>query len=108
MDRRLSGRVAIVTGGGHGIGKAYARGLAQEGARVAIAEIDGAAARDVAAELVKEDFAAIAIETDVADQASVERMARSTIEAFGRIDVLVNNAAIFATVPMSREPFDRI
>jgi 3-oxoacyl-[acyl-carrier protein] reductase len=101
----LQGRVAIVTGGGHGIGRAYARRLAEEGAAVVIAELDGAAAERVAAELGAQ---ALAVRTDVAEQASVENMARHTVERFGRIDVLVNNAAIFATVPMSRAPFDEI
>jgi NAD(P)-dependent dehydrogenase (short-subunit alcohol dehydrogenase family) len=105
VSKRLQGRVAIVTGGGHGIGKAYARRLAQEGAAVVIAELDGPAAERVAAELGAQ---ALAVRTDVAEQASVENMARHTVERFGRIDVLVNNAAIFATVPMSRAPFDEI
>jgi 3-oxoacyl-[acyl-carrier protein] reductase len=108
MKLRLEGRVAIVTGGGHGIGKAYARRLAEDGAKIVIAEIDSAAAETVAADLSARGHAALAVRTDVAERASVEEMARRTVEAFGRIDVLVNNAAIFATVPMSREPFDRI
>ena len=101
--KRLEGRVAIVTGGGHGIGKAYARRLAEEGAAVVIAELDGPAAERVAAEV-----RGLAVRTDVAEEASVAEMARRTIERYGRIDVLVNNAAIFATVPMSRAPFDQI
>jgi 3-oxoacyl-[acyl-carrier protein] reductase len=101
--RRLEGRVAIVTGGGHGIGKAYAKRLAEEGAKLVVAEIDGAAAERVAAEV-----AGLAVRTDVADEASVQAMAVKAVERFGRIDVLVNNAAIFATVPMSRAPFDQI
>ncbi len=108
MGPRLQGRVAIVTGGGHGIGKAYARRLAEEGAAVVIAEIDAPAAEQTAADFRAEGFDALAVPTDVADQASVEAMALRTVERFGRIDVLVNNAAIFATVPMSRDPFDRI
>src|SRR5581483_2260537 len=103
VSKRLQDRVAIVTGGGHGIGRAYARRLAEEGAAVVIAELDGPAAGRVAAEV-----GGLALATDVADQASVDNMARRTLERFGRIDVLVNNAAIFATVPMSRAPFDEI
>jgi 3-oxoacyl-[acyl-carrier protein] reductase len=108
MKKRLEGRVAIVTGGGHGIGKAYAHRLAEEGAKIVIAEIDGAAAERLVAELERAGFEALGLRTDVADGASVEEMARRTLERFGRIDILVNNAAVFATVPMSRAPFDQI
>jgi 3-oxoacyl-[acyl-carrier protein] reductase len=108
MSSRLEGRVAIVTGGGHGIGKAYASRLASEGAKIVIAEIDEKAARAVAEELNAAGHEALAIRTDVSDPASVEKMAAAAIERFGRIDVLVNNAAIFATVPMSRSPFNEI
>jgi 3-oxoacyl-[acyl-carrier protein] reductase len=101
--RRLEGRVAIVTGGGHGIGRAYAGRLVEEGAQIVIAELDGPAGERVAAEL-----GGLAVRTDVADEKSTNEMARRTVERFGRIDVLVNNAAIFATVPMSRAPFDEI
>src|SRR5882672_6874944 len=103
MQKRLEGRVAIVTGGGHGIGKAYARRLAEDGAKIVIAELDAAAAERVAAAV-----GGLAVRTDVAEEASAAEMARRTVERFGRIDVLVNNAAIFATVPMSRAPFDQI
>jgi 3-oxoacyl-[acyl-carrier protein] reductase len=108
MTKRLEGRVAIVTGGGHGIGKAYATRLATEGAKVVIAELDEKAALAVAAELTKAGHEALGIKTDVADEASAGRMAAQTIARFGRIDILVNNAAIFATIPMSRSPFDQI
>ena len=105
---RLAGRVAIVTGGGHGIGKAYASRLAAEGAKIVIAEIDEKAALAVAQELTSAGFEALGVRTDVSDPASVEKMAAAAVERFGRIDILVNNAAIFATVPMSRSPFDQI
>ena len=105
---RLQGRVAIVTGGGHGIGRAYALGLAQEGARVAIAELDAAAAEEVAAEVRAAGGEAVAIPTDVSDERSAMNMARVTAERLGGIDILVNNASIFATVPMSRVGFEQI
>ncbi len=108
MTGRLEGRVAIVTGGGHGIGKAYANRLASEGAKIVIAEIDEKAALAVAQELTAAGYEALGIGTDVSNAASVEKMAAAAVERFGRIDVLVNNAAIFATVPMSRLPFDQI
>jgi len=101
--KRLDGRVAIITGGGHGIGTAYAQRLAAEGAKIVIAELDGPAGERVAAEL-----GGFAIRTDVANEKSANEMALRTVERFGRIDVLVNNAAIFATIPMSRAPFDQI
>ena len=108
MAGRLEGRVAIVTGGGHGIGKAYALRLAQEGAKLVIAELDENAGSAVARELTAAGHEAFAVRTDVSDAQSVENMAAATMERFGRIDVLVNNAAIFATIPMSRAAFDRI
>src|SRR4051812_25325368 len=108
MKGRLEGRVAIVTGAGHGIGKAYAARLASEGAKIVIAELDEKAAQEVAKELSAGGHEALAVRTDVSDPASVGDMAAITVERFGRIDVLVNNAAIFATVPMSRSPFDQI
>jgi 3-oxoacyl-[acyl-carrier protein] reductase len=108
MTLRLADRVAIVTGGGHGIGKAYAVRLAEEGAKVVIAELDEAAAKAVEYALCQRGFEALGLRTDVADEASVAAMAAQTVKAFGRIDILVNNAAVFATVPMSRVPFDKL
>ncbi|MBX5490049.1 MAG: 3-oxoacyl-ACP reductase FabG [Chloroflexi bacterium] len=105
---RLQGRVAIVTGGGHGIGRAYVLGLAREGARVAIAELDAPAAEEVAREVAAAGGEALAVPTDVSDEASTRHMARVTAERFGGIDILVNNASIFATIPMSRVGFEEI
>ncbi len=93
---RLDGRVAIVTGGAKGIGAHYARALAAEGTRLMIADIaDG---KDVAQSIAREHGAnsvASSI-TDVSDEASVEALVAETMERFGQIDVLVNNAALFA------------
>ncbi|MDR7523049.1 MAG: glucose 1-dehydrogenase [Armatimonadota bacterium] len=103
---RLSGRVAIITGGGLGIGRAYALGFAREGAAVAVADIDAAAAAAVAAEIGGRGGRAIPIPVDVADDEAVRRMCEETAEAFGGIDILVNNAALFAA--LERKPFHAI
>src|SRR6185436_1425869 len=91
---QLEGKVAIVTGGGGGIGKAIVETFAREGARVAIADRDIANARTLAETLGAARGAALAVEVDVADAAAVTRMAAQTFDAFGRIDILINNAGI--------------
>ena len=91
---QLEGKVAIVTGGGGGIGKAIVETFAREGARVAIADRDLAAARTLAQSLDAARGLALAVEVDVADSAAVTRMAAQAFDAFGRIDILVNNAGI--------------
>lgn len=96
------GTVVIVTGGGHGIGRVYCRAFAAAGARVVIAERDAASASRVADEINASGGQALAVPTDVADEASVSAMVRATIAAFGGVDVLVNNAAVFATDPLTR------
>ena len=106
--KRLDGKVAIVTGSGHGIGKFYAERLASEGARVVIAELDSKATEKTALELNSKGYKAIGIQTDVTSEASVANMVSETVKQFEKIDILVNNAAIFATIPMSRAPYDEI
>jgi NAD(P)-dependent dehydrogenase (short-subunit alcohol dehydrogenase family) len=99
---RLSGRVAIVTGGAKGIGRHYSHALADEGARVMIADIaDG---RDVADEIAARHGvnSVTSSVTDVSDETAVEALVAQTIDRFGKIDVLVNNAAFYATLPESK------
>ena len=95
----LSGQSVIVTGGGKGIGKVYAREFARAGASMVAADIDGEAAREVAEAIRQEDGACVALEVDVADASSVADMARHAVEGFGRIDVLINNASLMSALP---------
>ncbi|HXG52249.1 MAG TPA: 3-oxoacyl-ACP reductase family protein [candidate division Zixibacteria bacterium] len=105
----LKDKVAIVTGGGHGIGRAYCLGFGRAGARVVVADIDGPAATRVAKEVGGETGAsAVAVTVDVSDEGSTQAMARRALEEFGRIDILVNNAAVFATIPMNRGGIESI
>lgn len=93
---RFAGKVAIVTGAGQGIGEAYARALAAEGAAVVIAEIDVVSGARVAAAITEGGGRALFVHTDVASPESAANLARESAAAFGGIDCLVNNAAIFA------------
>ncbi|WP_148255170.1 SDR family NAD(P)-dependent oxidoreductase [Aidingimonas lacisalsi] len=90
----LSGRVAIVTGGAGILGRHFCLGLAEHGANVVVADVDGGAAEAYAGELEsKTGVSCIGMACDVACESSVERLAAATLEHFGRIDVLHNNAA---------------
>lgn len=104
----LTGRVAVVTGAGHGIGRAYAHRLAEDGASVVIAEIDADAGKQTAEQILGAGGRALAVPTDVSDADSLAAMVDAATAEFGRIDILVNNAAIFASIPISRSLFDQI
>jgi 3-oxoacyl-[acyl-carrier protein] reductase len=105
----LKDKVVIVTGGGHGIGKAYCLGFAKSGSHVVVADIDRPAADQVSAEIMQQKGPeAAAVQADVSDEKSTTDMAKAALQRFGRIDVLINNAAIFATVPMNRGRIETI
>ncbi len=104
MDR-LKGKVAIVTGGAMGIGRAIAARLAQEGAAVVIADLrkfDQAAAEIARSSGSK----ALGLQVDVSSETEVARMTEETVNALGRIDILVNNAAVFSSIKL--RPFEEI
>jgi NAD(P)-dependent dehydrogenase (short-subunit alcohol dehydrogenase family) len=90
----LDGQVAIVTGGAQGIGKAIADRLAADGARIVVADVQGA--EDAAASYA----GGVGLAVDVADEEMVDRMAAEVAERCGRIDILVNNAGLYASLPM--------
>ncbi len=99
---RLEGRTAIVTGGATGIGAVYAHAMAREGARVVIADIIDATPVIDEINATSPSFRALSLLTDVSDESSVERMVETSLNHVGRIDVLVNNAALFAPLLPAR------
>jgi 3-oxoacyl-[acyl-carrier protein] reductase len=102
----LDNKVAIVTGGANGLGKAYSLRMAEEGAKVVVADIADKEAQAVVSEIKAAGGNAIAISTDVTSEAATQKMAEETVKAFGRIDALVNNAGFYHG--MSRKPFNEI
>ncbi|MEM7438247.1 MAG: L-iditol 2-dehydrogenase [Pseudomonadota bacterium] len=95
---RLAGKTALITGAARGIGAAFATAYVREGARVAVADINLEGAQKTAAEL---GDAAIAVEIDVTDQASIDAAVATTVDTLGQIDILINNAAIFTAAPIT-------
>jgi len=108
---KLESRVAIITGGAMGIGRAYALSLAEEGADIVIADIDLESAKKVAGEVESMGRRALAIKTDVTKKEEVEQLVEKTVDAFCRIDILINNAGLAQFVPteeLDKADWDRI
>jgi 3-oxoacyl-[acyl-carrier protein] reductase len=103
---RLKDKVVIVTGGGVGIGKAYAMGVANEGAKVVVADIQEAEAKKVAADIKKAGGESVAVAVDVTSSDKTQAMADATLKQYGRIDVLVNNAGLYSA--LKKKPFMEI
>lgn len=105
---RLTGKSALITGAARGIGKTFARAYLAEGARVAVADINGDAARAAARDLGP---SAIAVQMDVGDQASIDAAVAEVAHVQGSLDILVNNAALFDLAPITeitRDSYDRL
>ena len=101
---RLKDRVAIITGAAQGIGAAYARAMAQEGATVIIADLDDG--EEVAKEIRENGGKALNVVTNVSNELSVESLVSTTVEQYGKIDILVSNAALFGK--LEAKPFTEI
>jgi 2-deoxy-D-gluconate 3-dehydrogenase len=107
----LTGKTAVVTGGAAGIGYGIAYRLAEAGANVIVADLDGEAAESSAKQLREYGFTAAAVATDVADEESVTQMINATVDTYGGVDILVNNAGIYPNVlvmNMTAHDFDRV
>jgi 3-oxoacyl-[acyl-carrier protein] reductase len=105
---KLRNKVALITGAAHGIGKAYAWRFAEEGAHVVIADIDGQAGQAAAKTIAETGFSAWARTSDVRSDTSVEGLMRETVDRFGRIDILLNNAAIYVTQQLWKGPVEEL
>lgn len=108
---RLKEKIAVITGGAQGIGRATALGMAREGAKLVIADLQGEKAQSVANEVEKSGAEAIGLAVDVASEASVKLMAKAAFERFGRVDILANIAGIYypkaSVTDLSEEDWDR-
>ena len=107
---RLEGKVAVVTGGAQGIGRAITLGMAREGAKVVVADLQADKAESVAKDARALGAEALALEVNVASEPSVQRLAEETFKRFGAVDILVNDAGVYLRSPVvskSEEDWDR-
>jgi 3-oxoacyl-[acyl-carrier protein] reductase len=106
MEFSFGDRVVIITGAAQGLGRAYALAFATSGAAVMATDINAAALADVTDEIKKAGGQVVSVVADIADELSVQSIIDATLSAFGKIDILINNASIFSTITM--RPFDEI
>jgi NAD(P)-dependent dehydrogenase (short-subunit alcohol dehydrogenase family) len=102
MYEDLQGKVAIVTGGAGGIGSAYCHALAELGVSIVVADLNAEGAEDSAKKLDSEGFKAIGVAVDVTDLESAKNMVAQATQAFGGVDILINNAGIMSTIPKGK------
>lgn len=103
---RLEGKAAIITGAARGLGRAYALHFAQEGASVAVVDLRVEEAKETEQQIRDAGGTALALQADVTDEEQMAAMAKSVAEAFGRIDVIVNNAALYGDIDFSDQSLD--
>ncbi len=111
ITMRLENKVAVVTGGANGIGEAYVKGIASEGASVVLADIDEKRGTQIVEEVSKTGGKAVFARTDVSSKQDAEKMVKTAIGKFGSIDILVNNAGILFTAPFedtTEEMWDKL
>ena len=107
---RFAGKVAFITGAAQGIGETYARHLAAQGARIAIVDVNGPGAEEVAASLAEQDTQAIGIACDITEEAQIEAAVAQTVSTLGGVDILINNAAkhlMEYNAPCAELPLDK-